>query len=116
MAGDGEAREPRRAHVTRPTHRKEPKRERACVWMFNALVLSLSPFPIPPRHILERPLHRSLRVLNLLDASPSLSVFRTATLSSLMDPYTFGGKYRLEEEIAIGGCGTHNPPLSRFHS
>ncbi|OJT07304.1 Casein kinase I, partial [Trametes pubescens] len=23
-----------------------------------------------------------------------------------MDPYTFGGKYRLEEEIAIGGCGT----------
>lgn len=22
-----------------------------------------------------------------------------------MDPYTFGGKYRLEEEIAIGGCG-----------
>ncbi|KAI0665481.1 kinase-like protein [Trametes maxima] len=23
-----------------------------------------------------------------------------------MDPFTFGGKYRLEEEIAIGGCGT----------
>ncbi|KAI9058886.1 kinase-like protein [Trametes sanguinea] len=27
-----------------------------------------------------------------------------------MDPYTFGGRYRLEEEIAIGGCGTSPPP------
>ncbi|KAH9939742.1 kinase-like protein [Epithele typhae] len=24
-----------------------------------------------------------------------------------MDPYTFGGKYRLEEEISIDGCGVH---------
>ena len=30
-----------------------------------------------------------------------------------MDPYTFGGKYRLEEEIAIGGCGA-SIPFFRF--
>lgn len=74
MAGDGEAREPRRAHVTRPTHRKEPKRERACVWMFNALVLSLSPFPIPPRHILVAPFTAPFASLTYLTRlPPSLS-------------------------------------------
>lgn len=27
------------------------------------------------------------------------------TLQSTMDSFTFGGKYKLEEEIAMGGCG-----------
>ena len=31
-----------------------------------------------------------------------------------MTDYTFGGKYRLEEEIADGGCGQHIPVLYMF--
>lgn len=39
------------------------------------------------------------------DASLLYYVFKSTPPSYVMDPYTFGGKYRLEEEIAIGGCG-----------
>ncbi|KAJ2965720.1 hypothetical protein NUW54_g14024 [Trametes sanguinea] len=73
------------------------------------------PPPHPPSSLLpSRPFSLLHRVFSAVDAylNPLDPSRRSATRA--MDPYTFGGRYRLEEEIAIGGCGTS--PRPSLHS
>ena len=65
------------------------------------VLLRVSLFFLPPLPSLATP----TRVPASHDASTYNYDLHRLVPSDVMDPYTFGGKYRLEEEIAIGGCG-----------
>ena len=51
---------------------------------------------------------------NTRQSNPSLFLFSDPSIPLMLSPcrsvnsmdFTFGGKYRLEEELAIGGCGS----------
>ena len=65
---------------------------------------------VPPR-VLPLPLSSPTPDPASFQLPTRLPALPHPTHSPTMDAFTFGGKYRLEEEIAIGGCG---PSFSPF--